>query len=80
MKNTIVIDIDTERKQPIVIGKPATIPKPNNEEEAKKMVLEDISCTCEALCTLIHIAEQNKYSNKEDLIKTSIKYLSDMLA
>lgn len=79
MKNIISIDVDTDRTPIVMIGKPTSIPPPTTEEEAKLMILNDISVACEGLCTLIHIADQSKYGDKVDLIKTSIKYLNDML-
>jgi len=79
MKNIITIDVDTDRDAVVMISKPSTIPVPTTEEEAKKMILDDISIACEGLCTLIHIADQSKYGEKADLVKTSIKHLNDML-
>ncbi len=79
MKNLIVIDIDTERDKIILIRKPPEINPPSNPEEAKEMIISDISCVNEALCSLIHIADQNNYAKKEELITTSIKTLTDML-
>jgi hypothetical protein len=62
----------------MVIGKPSTIEKPTDNDEAKTMIINDISCVCEALCELIHIADQNGYASKDNLIETSIKLLNDM--
>jgi hypothetical protein len=80
MKNSIFIDVDTEREQPILIGKPPEITPPATPEEAGVMITTDISCVCEALCTLIHMADQNGYATKENLVNASIKHLNDMLA
>ena len=52
---------------------------PANKEEAAKMIVNDIACVCEALCTLIHVAEQNDYVKKDELITESIKQLTKML-
>lgn len=79
MKNSLYIDIDTERDQIVLIGKSQEITPPTNPEEAAKMITLDISCVCEALCTLIHTADQNGYATKEDLVKASKKYLDDLL-
>ena len=79
MKNIIFIDIDSDRKKVVQIGKPTDTPKPTNAEEAKKMILDDLACTFEGFCTLIHVADQNKYGSKEDLIGEAIKYLNNML-
>jgi len=79
MKNTIYIDVDTEREQQILIGKGPENEPPANKEEAAKMIVNDIACVCEALCTLIHVAEQNDYAKKDELITESIKQLTKML-
>jgi hypothetical protein len=79
MKNLVLIDFDTEREKKFIIGKPESIEKPNTETEAKAMIINDISCVCEALCELIHIASQNGYAKKEDLINTSLDLLKKNL-
>lgn len=79
MKNTIYIDIDTEREQPILIGKgPETVP-PTTREEAGKMIIEDIACVCDALINLIHVADQNEYGTKENLVEKVMIQLEEYL-
>ena len=78
MKNTIQIDVDTDRTPNVMIGHPPEF-KPTTPEEAKSMIIRDISCVFEALCTLIHMADQSGYAVKADLIKTSIDHLNGML-
>ena len=68
MKNTIIIDVDTERDQPILIGKGPETNPPTTREEAAKMLIEDIACVTDALINLIHIVDQNEYGTKEGLI------------
>lgn len=79
MKNTVIIDIDTERAQIVKFSKPPEFVVPKNSEEAKKMIIDDISCTLEGLFKLIRIADKYNYATKEELINTTIKYLNDML-
>ena len=79
MKNIIFIDIDTEREKVVQIGKPTDTPKPTTPEDAKKMILEDIACAIEGLCSLIHIADQNKYEDKAVLVNESVNHLNNML-
>jgi hypothetical protein len=76
MKNTIYIDIDTEREQPILIGKGPETEQPTSREEAGKMIINDIACVCDALITLIHVAEQNEYAKKDELVGASISQLN----
>lgn len=78
MKNTIFISIDTERDQPIVIGKPPEITPPANPEEAKEMINIDINCVTEALCRLIDIAHQNNYGVLTELVDNAIISLHAM--
>jgi hypothetical protein len=79
MKNSILIDIDTERDQPILIGKGQENEAPTTREEAREMILTDISCMCEALITLIHVADQNDYALKEDLVNKAIEQFNLLL-
>lgn len=78
MKNDIFISIDTEREQPIVIGKPPEVPPPSTPEEAKEMILVDITCVTEALCRLIDIAHQNNYGELGELVDNAIVTLHSM--
>jgi hypothetical protein len=79
MKNFIFIDIDTEREKPISFGKPPEITPPQNHEEAKKMVLNDIICLSEALSTLILMAHQNGYGDKTDLSVATVNTIYELL-
>jgi hypothetical protein len=80
MKNTIYIDIDTEREQPILIGKGPETSPPETREEAGKMIVEDIACVCDALINLIHVADQNSYGTKESLIEKVKGQLNEYLS
>lgn len=76
IKNFICIDVDTTRKNNIIkLTKPASMAQPTNFAETANMVLLDISCIAEALATLIYIAGENKYADKNELINASIKTL-----
>lgn len=75
IKNSIYIDIDTEREKPILFSKPPSIEQPKTPSEAAKMILLDIGCLAEALTTLIYIAGEYKYGDKNELINASIKTL-----
>jgi hypothetical protein len=79
MKNVIIVDIDTERDNPLLISKQTKGEIPSSEEEAKEMVLKDIACVCEALKHLISIADEKGYHDKETLIDTSIVHLNTLL-
>lgn len=79
MKNTIYIDVDTERENPITFSKPSGIEQPTDFDGAKSLILNDITCLCEGLCVLVSLADQNQYGKKEDLIKAISDRLSDML-
>jgi hypothetical protein len=79
MKNTIFIDIDTDRDRPVLIGKGQDSEVPKNEEEAKEMIVFDIASICEGLCELIHVASQNGYGSKEGFVNASIEQLNLLL-
>ena len=78
MKNEIFISIDTDREQPIIIGKPPEHPKPANEEEAKLMIHNDINCVLLSLCRLIDVASINNYGDKSKLVDAAIMTLHEM--
>lgn len=78
MKNTLIIDIDTERDTPVKIGKPDNFKQPETKEEAKKVILDDITCVCETLCMLIKLADDNNHHDKNELIKASIFHLNKL--
>lgn len=79
MKNIIIIDVDTERELPIKIGKSPESQQPTTPEEAKSVVLTDLSCILETHKILISIASQSGYANKEELVAESIKKLNELL-
>lgn len=79
MTNHIFIDINTERERPIIFGKPPDVAPPENKEEAAKMILNDIACLAEAISTLILMAEQNEYGDKEKLATATINTINDIL-
>jgi hypothetical protein len=79
MKNIIFIDVDTERERPIIFSKPPEITRPENHEDAKKMILNDIICLSEAIATLISMADQNGYATKTDLIVGTVNTIYELL-
>ena len=79
MKNVIFIDIDTDRDQQILIGKPPEIKAPETREQAAEMISNDASSVFQALCTLILLADSNGYAKKNDLINVCIGELTNMI-
>ncbi len=75
MKNTIYIEIDSEKATPILFGKGPDSPKPTTPEEAGAMILVDINCMTEALMSLIHLADQSGYGKKDELLTDAIAKL-----
>lgn len=79
MKNILIIDVDTTREKIMMFKKPNDIPLPQNTEEAKKMILEDVSCAFEAFCSLVNVVDQNGYGNKNDMVQTAIQHLNTLI-
>jgi hypothetical protein len=73
MKNLIFIDVDTDREKPVVFGKPPDSTPPQTPEEAGAMIINDIACISEAITTLIRMASQNGYADKNDLVNAVVK-------
>jgi hypothetical protein len=63
-----------------LIKKPEDIKPPETHDEAKKMIIDDISCICEALCHLIKMADLNGYADKKSLVSASTMYLNEIIA
>lgn len=82
MKNTLIVDIDTERKTPgaVVIGKPPDFPRPKSKEQNATMIIDDMACLCEALCTMIHLAEDVGVRDSSTSLRNCIKHLTDGFA
>lgn len=78
MKNILILNIDTNRDQPIIIAKPPDSVPPATPEQAKEMVLIDIKCITESLCRLIDIAHLNGYGDKVTLTDEAILTLHQM--
>ena len=78
MKNTLIIDMDTDRKDVIRLSKPESIAEEvDNSETARLMVLDDLTTVCNALGTLIHLAHANKYMDSETASKMCVDFLND---
>lgn len=73
MKNTILIDVDTDREETITFGKSPNFVLPQTREEGAKMILDDIACLAEAVTTLILIAARNGYADKAELVNATVK-------
>jgi hypothetical protein len=78
MKNTLMIDLDTDREDPIRITKPENLlENVNDDDTAKKIVLDDMTTICNALGTLIQLAEDSKYFNSDKAAQMCVDYLKD---
>lgn len=78
MKNIVILDFDSTKEKPLTILKPNDFIKPETPEAEKKMIMDDISVTFEALRTLIDVAGNNGYADKNSLINTAIEALNKM--
>lgn len=78
MKNILIIDVDTAREKVMMFKKPSDLPLPQNQEEAKTMILQDVSCAFEAFCSLISVVDQNGYGKKDDMLDTAIQHLTTL--
>jgi hypothetical protein len=79
MKNSIFINIDTERENPIVFSKPEEITPPQTREEAEKMILNDLACLSEAIKHFILFASKNGYGDRTQLAVSVVNTIYDSL-
>lgn len=78
MKNTILIDLDTDREDSIRLTKPEDLAeKITNDESAKAMIMEDLTTICNALGTLIKMGNDSDYFDGETVAKMCINYLTE---
>lgn len=75
MKNIIIVDVDTERTPVIQIGKMEGSELPKNKDEAKDIIIKDMACLTEALCTLINAADQSNFKTVEESMKDVMAHL-----
>ena len=76
MKNVVVFDKDTERDEQLIITKPDDIKQPTNEEEAKAMIIADISTATEGLMTLVQIANDSGYMDADKSAAMIVDYFT----
>lgn len=78
MKNSLLIDFDTDREVPISITKGEdSIIKVNDDESAKKMLMMDIITLSNALGTLIQIGDDSGHFNSESTAKLCINFFNE---
>ena len=78
MKNTLYIDFDTEREDPIRINKTEDLVEQLKDDgEAKKMILLDMTTVCNALGTLIQVADSSGYFDAKHTAKLCVDYLNE---
>ena len=77
MKNSVIFDKDTDREDVIIISKPDGVDHPTTEEEAKSMIIEDISTATEGLMTLVKIANDSGYMDEDKSANMIIDYFTN---
>lgn len=79
MKNVVIIDRDTDREVKIELKKPEGDNKPTTPDEAKKVIIDDISTTTEGLITLVKMANDSGYMDADKSAKLIISYFEKFL-
>ena len=78
MKNSLLIDMDTERDEVIKLSKSQDLAETiRDEETARQMVLDDLTTVCNALGTLIQLAHDKNYLSAERSSNMCINFLRD---
>lgn len=78
MKTSLYIQVDTDLENAISLSKPSDITPPETEDEAKEMIMNDITALTETLCLMVNVATEKKYSEKNQLINAIIQRLEDL--
>lgn len=76
MKNTVIINVDYDRQNPVIIEKPVGIMKPKDEDEAKQMIKKDIITATHGLFTLIEMANDSGYMDSDKAAELLISQLN----
>lgn len=76
MKNILTIDYDNERDNIIVLYKEAGFIQPTTNEEASKLLLNDLQSVFQTLTYLIDVIEASGNAKRDDLINTCIEGLN----
>ena len=71
MKRKLIIDVDSDRKQAVIIGPIKTY---TNETVIPNPIL-DMGVLCEALVTMIHLCHQEGIKKDSDSIRDCIDHL-----
>lgn len=72
IRNILIVDVDSDRKEsPIIIKHGNTIQVTDEEWQA----MEDMGTLCEAICTLIHYADNKGYKSGADSLRDCINHL-----
>ena len=74
MKNKLTIIVDSDKEESIQIGKDTT-EAPKTDDGKRQMILTDIACCCEAICTMILIAHNLGLKDKDQELHTCIEHL-----
>lgn len=75
MKNILQVDLDTEREHTVIIAKPGNNQRPKTADEAARIILGDMATLCEAVCTMIHVAEQHGIKSSADSVRDCIRHI-----
>jgi len=79
MKNKVLIDMDTDRKDVIRLSKPEEELKDilEDKETAKKMLFDDLTTICNGLGSLIKYGEDTNHLESGKVAELCIKFLQD---
>lgn len=77
MKNSILVDFDSEREHPILFSKPPDTELPDTKEGAYKMVVDDVATLAYAIKQLIILTSDPNI--KEMLVNGVVKTVNEAL-
>jgi hypothetical protein len=73
MKIRLCVDLDTNRKETVLIGVP-------DRDDDVPGPAEAMACLCEGLCTLIHAADQGGIKDSAASLRDCIRHLENGFA
>lgn len=76
IRNILLVDIDSERDETVIISHPDNLTIQGTDNP----IVDDMACLCEAIVTLIHVAEQQGAKSSPSSLRDCIKHLQDGFA
>lgn len=77
LKNTLIIEVDSEADTKIIISKPENTKKPETVKETVEMMSVDFKTLCVAICEMSYVGHVNGYFNGNEVLNNCVKEIEN---